>query len=131
MERRPEEVVKITITKEAEAQLMRVMDRVNDGFEAGRINRQELVSWAVLQFAQECNADVIRAIRQDHFDEVAFLESILRQGKETGKLPQEIRSALKLHLGMETPGKKTGKKALTQTYINDVVNANEPIQTPS
>lgn len=130
-EQRLEEVVKITMSKEAETQLTRVMERVNDGFEAGRINRQELASWAVLRFAQECNADVIRSIRQEHFDEVAFLESVLRRGKETGKLPQEIRNALKLHLGMEPQSKKPSKRALTQDYINDVVLADGQVQANS
>lgn len=116
-----EEVVKITISKEAEINLGQILGRVNDGFDAGRINRQELASWALNQFAQGCDADQLRMIRQEHFDEFAFLESILKRGKENGKLPADIKTALKAYMGVEFQAKRVSKKSLTQTYINDVV----------
>ena len=43
-EKKLDEVVKITISKEAESNLVQVLKRVNDGFDAGRINRQELAA---------------------------------------------------------------------------------------
>lgn len=115
-----EEVVKITVSKEAEIQLLKVLDRVNNGFEAGRINRQELASWAIIQFAQECPPETIKAIRQDHFDEFSYLESILRKGKESGNLPLEIRNALKQQMGIDVQTRKPPKKIVAQSYTNDV-----------
>jgi hypothetical protein len=114
-----ETVVKITISKESEQRLADVLERVNDGFEAGKVNRQDLASWVIRRFAEECDADIIKAIRQEYFDEFAFLEGILKRSKETGKLPPELRNALKQHLGVEAPSRK-GKKNLTANYINDV-----------
>ncbi len=35
-----EDIVKITIRKEAEERLVQVLERVNNGFEAGKVNRQ-------------------------------------------------------------------------------------------
>ncbi len=117
-------IVKITISKEAEARLADVMERVNNGFEAGKVNRQDLASWALRRFSEECDGDIIKAIRQEFFDEFSFLEGILKRAKETGKLPAELRNALKQHLGAETAPRKN-KKPLTTTYINDVVDENE------
>ncbi len=119
-----ESIVKITISKEAETRLADVMERVNDGFEAGKVNRQDLASWALRRFSEECDSETVKAIRQDFFDEFAFLEGILRRCKETGKLPAELRNALKQHLGAETAPRKS-KKSLTQNYINDVVGQDE------
>ncbi|HAR43296.1 MAG TPA: hypothetical protein DCS07_11820 [Bdellovibrionales bacterium] len=124
-ERKAEEVVKITISKDAEVNLVRILERVNDGFEAGRINRQELASWALMRFAEDCADDTIRSIRMEYFDEMAFLESILKKSKESGKLPPEIKNALKQHMGIENQAKRPVKKTLTTSYTNDVVMGNE------
>ena len=124
-----DEIVKITISKDAEQKLAEVLDKVCDGFTAGKVNRQDLASWAILRFAEDCNADLIKAIRQDHFNEFALLESILKRSKEDGKLPSELSNALRQHLGLEASHRKPGKKALTTNYINDVVTKDD--KTPS
>jgi hypothetical protein len=120
-----EEIVKITVNKEAEEKLMAVIEKVNNGFDSGKVNRQDLASWALTYFANICDAEIIKAIRQDHFDEFAMLEAILRRGKEQGKLPTELRNILRQQLTSDLPSRKSSKKQLTSDYINDVVQENE------
>jgi len=122
-----EDIVKITISREAEEKLSEVLAEVNNGFDAGRVNRQQLATWALIRFGQDCTEDMIRSIRADHFDEIALLESILRRGKHTGELPQELKSALRTHLKSTSAPRKQSKKSLTDTYINDVNLKNEHI----
>jgi len=116
------EIVKITISKEAELRMAEVLERINDGFAAGKVNRQDLASWALKRFAEECNADLINAVREDHFNEFALLESILRRGKEDGKLPPGLSAALKQCIGVDASSRKAPKKPLTKNNINDVVS---------
>jgi hypothetical protein len=128
-ESKTDEIVKITVNKDAEEKLMVVMEKVNNGFDAGKINRQDLASWALTYFANVCDHEIIKAIRQDHFDEFTVLEAILRRGKEQGKLPSELRNLLRQQLTTDLPSRKTSKKLLTSSCINDVVEDNERIGT--
>ena len=120
-----EEIVKITVNKEAEEKLMNVMEKVNNGFDSGKVNRQDLASWALNYFASICDAEVIKAIRQDHFDEFAMLEAILKRGKEQGKLPTELRNILRQQMTSDLPSRKSTKKQLTSNSINDAIVDNE------
>lgn len=120
-EKQTEDVVKITVRREAEEKLAQVLERVNNGFEAGRVNRQELAGWIFTRFAKDCDSEVVKAIRQDHFDEFAMLESLLKKSKEQGQLPSDLKFLLRQHVGMEAPQKRSGKSALTKNYINDVI----------
>ena len=124
-EMKTEEIVKITVSKEAEEKLMAVIEKVNNGFDAGKVNRQDLASWALIQFASMCDSEMIKVIRQDHFDEFAVLEAILRRGKEQGKLPVELRNILRQQMTSDLPSRKSTKKQLTSSYINGVVKDDE------
>ena len=81
--------------------------------------------------ARGCDADQIRAIRQDHVDEFAFLESILKRSRELGKLPVEIRNALKAQMGIDFQSKRPAKKSLTSSYVNDVIRGDAEDQKTS
>lgn len=85
---------------------------MNDGFEGGRVSRQDLIGWVLARFAEECGEPDIRAIRQDHFNEIAFLEVCLRKSKLAGSLPSDLRKLLLAQAGLEDPGKKTTKKSV-------------------
>ncbi len=120
-ELKTEEIVKITVSKEAEEKIMAVIEKVNHGFDAGRVNRQDLASWALIRFAKSCEADTIKEIRQDHFDEFAVLESILKRSKEQGQLPQELKDLVRSQLNLFSTPRRAGKKSLTKNYINDAI----------
>jgi len=124
-EMKTEEIVKITVSKEAEEKLMAVIEKVNNGFDAGKVNRQDLASWVLIRFAKECGLETIKEIRQDHFDEFAVLESILKRSKEQGQLPQELKDLVRGQLNSFTAPRRAGKKPLTKNYINDAIESGQ------
>ncbi len=101
-----EEIQRITVSRDAQAALGNIVDRVNDGFTGGKVNRTQMANWILLRFNSELNDAQIREIRAEHFDEVAMLESILRQAKETGKIPLDFKALLQKQLGIEEVGRK-------------------------
>jgi hypothetical protein len=101
-----EELQRITVSKEAQNALGSILDRVNDSFAGGRVNRTQMANWILLRFNIELDEVQIKEIRAEHFDEVAMLESILRQAKESGKVPSEFKALLQKQLGMDEPSKK-------------------------
>ncbi len=118
-EQKTEEIHRITVSKAAERALAGIMERVNEGFDGGRVNRTQVANWILLRFEDKLSEADIREIRSEHFDEVSLLESILRKAKETGKVPQEFRGLLQQHLGLDAPAKKASRSRLTKNNIND------------
>jgi hypothetical protein len=120
-ELKTEEIHRITVSKAAEEAIVAIMERVNDGFEGGRVNRTQIASWVVLHFNENYGDSEIKDIRSENFDEVAMLESILRRAKKTGKVPSDIKGLLQRHLGLEEAPKKK-KKALQGDVTNDYID---------
>lgn len=110
--RKTDEIVKITVSKESEQKLMELLKTVNDGFASGRVNRQDLASWILINFCSQCDETQVENIRADHFDEIMMFESILKKSKETGVLPPEFQALLKQQVG--TTGRSKSRKALTK-----------------
>lgn len=125
MNNKEEVVAKITVTKEAEEAVSQVVSKVNEGFEAGRVNRQDVASWILSRFVENFSEIDIQQIRSAFFNEIALLEAILKKAKQSGNIPTELKAAL---LGQMTvtasPGKK-GKRSLTKEFINDELKGNE------
>jgi hypothetical protein len=102
-----EKVQRIAVSKEAQCSLKAVTDRVNDGFMGGKINLVQMANWILHRFQNELDEAQIKEIRAEHFDEVAMLESVLRQAKESGKVPSYFKSLLQKQLGFdESPKRK-------------------------
>ena len=112
-----DEFVKVTISKKAEGTTSDLLAKVNNEFEGGRISRQDLISWVLTRFAEECSEPDIRAIRADHFDEIALLELCLKKSKQAGSLPSDLRKLLLAQAGLEDPAKKVTKKPV-DTKVN-------------
>ena len=79
------EIAKFTGSLEMEQAVERMATTVNDGFTGGRVTRHNLISWAVLYFEKNSFQECVERIRQDHFDQMAYLESVLRQAKQAKK----------------------------------------------
>jgi hypothetical protein len=92
--------------------LTNIVDRVNDGFNGGRVSRIQALSWLLIRQAESLSETMIQEIRTEFFDEVAMLEAILRQAKANGKLPQELRGLLQKQVGLSEEPKKKLKKHL-------------------
>ena len=104
-----EQIAKVTITTKAENLMRELVAKVNDGFEFGRLNRHQLMSWILTRFAEEHSDTEIRAIRSDHFDEIALLEMSLKRFKQAGGLPPELKKLLLVQAGLDDLGKKRAK----------------------
>ncbi len=109
--KRSEEIAKITVSKEAEEKLSALVQKVNDGFTSGKVNRQDLASWLLMKFCSAQDEALIENIRADHFDEIMMFEAILKKSKETGVLPPEFQALMKQQIG--TNGRTKTKKPLT------------------
>jgi len=98
---------RIVVSNESLGALKAIMDKVNDGFNGGRVNQTELANWIILHFQSELNESHIKEIRAEYFDEVAMLENILKQAKESGKVPVDFKVLLQKQLGLdESPKRK-------------------------
>lgn len=105
-----EEIVKITITKEAGENLNQFLVQVNEGFEAGKVNRQDIASWIICYFKKSFGESEIQQIRKEFFKESTLLQAIIKKAKTTGDMPDFIREALLKHWSGETPSKKATKR---------------------
>ena len=106
-------VQRIVVSNESWVALKAITDKVNDGFNGGRVNQTEIANWIISRFQSELDEAKIKEIRAEHFDEVAMLESVLRQAKESGKVPTDFKALLQRPLGLEEPMKRRAKSALT------------------
>lgn len=97
---------RIVVSNESLAALKIIIDKVNDGFNGGRVNQTEIANWIILRFQSELDEAQIKEIRAEYFDEVAMLESILKQAKESGKVPTDFKSLLQKQLGLDEPTKR-------------------------
>ncbi len=78
-------IAKLTGSIEMDQALDRMAQAVNDGFAGGKVSRHDLVSWIVLYFEKESFQGSVEKIREDHFDQVMYLQSVLREAKRAQK----------------------------------------------
>lgn len=104
---------RIVVSNESLSALKVIIDKVNDGFNGGRVNQTEIANWIILRFQSELDEAQIKEIRAEHFDEVAMLESILKQAKESGKVPTDFKALLQKQIGLDESPKKKASRALT------------------
>jgi Fe-S cluster assembly ATPase SufC len=104
---------RIVVSNESLVALKAIIDKVNDGFNGGKVNQTEIANWIILRFQSELDESQIKDIRAEHFDEVAMLENILKQAKESGKVPTDFKSLLQKQFGLDEPTKRKTRSALT------------------
>lgn len=117
--------IKITVTKEAGEILVELVGKANEGFEGGRINRQNLASFIIEKFKANFSDKDMTQLRQLHYDDAAMLEAMYRKMKETGEVPEFLRDALRKQFQVSDDAPKRTKKPLTKEYINDVLLKHE------
>ena len=78
-------IAKFTGSLEMDQALDRMLQRTNDGFTGGRVTKHDLVSWVILNFEKDAFSESIDKISQDHFDQVTYLEAVLREAKRARK----------------------------------------------
>lgn len=113
---------RLTINRAAENVLVRAVERVNDGYQGGKVNRNQVAVWAIQRFGENLADEEIKEIRAEYLDEFSAFEAVLRRAKDSGKLPAELKAFIQKQMGLEEPLKKKPKKGLPNTIINDDVS---------
>jgi hypothetical protein len=116
-------LAKIAISREADRALMEVLDRVADGFEAGKATKQDLASYLILRFSKDCAESEIHGIRALFFNPILLMEATLKKAKETGILPDSIKNLFfdQFMESQSQPAAKRIKKVLRSNNIKDNV----------
>lgn len=114
---------RLTINRAAEMALVGAVDRVNDGYAGGKVNRNQIAIWAIQRFSEDLADDEIKEIRAEHLDEFSAIESVLRRAKASGKLPPELKAFIQKQMGFDEAPKKKSKKNLPGNIINDDISA--------
>ena len=73
---------KIQLSSQAEQAVEEMWKLINEGFLSGRVTKRQLVAWIILDFQNKRFAASMKKIRDDHFDELAHLRSLVKQAEE-------------------------------------------------
>jgi len=131
-----EEILKITVTKEAGDSLNTVLSKANEGFDAGKITRQDIASWILIRFEKSFDESDIQQIRNEFFSEKVLLETILKRVKSSGEVPEFLRDVLKKNWqgisegqGAESPShRRAAKKSETSKIKVKTENSNQNLE---
>lgn len=121
----PENIVKITVTKEAGEILAGFVDRANEGFAAGKITRQDFASFLVEKAKAWLTEKDYTQIRHAHYDDVSMFEAMYRRMRETGEIPEFMREAMRKQFQVTDDAAKKSKKTLTKEFISDELKESE------
>ena len=121
-------IAKIGASTEADGVLDRMLHKINDGFTGGRVTKNDLASWIILYFEKHSLDGAIDKIRKDHFDQLAYLESVVKEMKQARKsgssmpdinaLLAPVASQIKLISAQDKPGSKRGRPKLNSDQNN-------------
>ncbi len=120
---------KIAITKEADRALIEMYNRISEGFDSGRVTKQDVASQMILRFALACKESDIQDLRKKFFDPILAIEAKLRKAKETGFLSEALKEILYDEFMTQHPqsSAKRSKKTLPADIITDKVGLNQEI----
>jgi hypothetical protein len=115
---------RVIISQESSRCLDELADRVNSGFDAGKVTRPQILNWVLRRFAETAGDEEVQELRAAHFDRIAYLEALLKRAKETGVLPPELAAAAQPPCASPQAQKKY-KRALTKNITNDEIIKDE------
>ena len=113
----------IRISDEADRAVDRMVEEVNNEFDGGSVNRTELLSLIVLRFEKHLFKKSIPIIRKIHFDQLAYLESLvlkMKRAKSNGDPLNNISELL---------GKAYAKNDIKMKKVE--ANEEDPNKLPS
>ena len=101
----------IKISEEALQAVEKMLQIVNEGYLGGRVSRSDLVSQVLIEYEQKYLSGSIESIRQQSFDQLHYLETmvkLLKESRKTGQKvpPFEIPKNLETLIKDPKPGKK-------------------------
>lgn len=111
---------RVSISRTADAALAMIVERINDGFDGGKISRTNVANWIIQKFQASMSETDIREIRAEHFDELAVLEAVYMRARRGGQVPPELKAFLQKQIGLDDAPKKK-KKPLQSDVTNDYI----------
>ena len=102
-------ISKIGVLKDSDQAIDRMLLKINEGYHGGRVTKVDLASWIILHFETHVLENSIEKIRRDHFDQVTYLESVIREMKRARKVGNETPD-LSILLAPITSSKTVQKK---------------------
>lgn len=115
-------IAKITAAQGADEALDRMVKAANEGFNGGKVTKHELTSWIINYFEESCFTKCLEKIRQEFFDEVTYLESIVQQMKRARKNGETAPDLAPLISKLSPETRKPvarGAKRQSETLSND------------
>ena len=88
---------KLAASHDADQALESMLIKINDGFQGGKVTKGELLSWVLIRFQDRHLTSAIDEIRREHFDEIAYLQSVIktaRMAKRTSDGPADLAKLL-------------------------------------
>lgn len=76
---------KITCSLEADQALNKMLKITNNDYTGGQVTKNNLTSWIILHFESNFTPKAIERLRKEHFDQVAYLDSVVKQLKRARK----------------------------------------------
>ena len=104
---------KIAVTSDSDAALTQALERVNKNNTGGRVTKTDLASWFFLKGAADLNDQSIEEIRMAHFNQVIYLESLIKKLKQTNRdtLSLDEISSLQSMMKQQNTKRKNSSKS--------------------
>jgi hypothetical protein len=116
-------LAKIAISTASDEALSKSLERVNQNFDGGRVSKTDLASWFLIQGTKSLDDSSVEEIRQAHFNQVTYLETLVKKLKTTGRdsLAASEVATLQAMLSQQST-KKRGKTSTKQieSTVDDV-----------
>lgn len=74
------QLYRLNLTNDSHEALVRMTEKINQGFVGGRVAKHEVAAWILTKFEASLERN-LSAIRRAHFDDVAYMQAILQQKK--------------------------------------------------
>ncbi|MGZ3771362.1 MAG: hypothetical protein ACXWRG_17055 [Bdellovibrio sp.] len=116
--------IQITVTLDCESALSDQLDKVNEGFEFGRVTRKQLAVYLLEKGLREFNDDDVQAVRQSTLTDILILDHLYRQAKESGVVPDALKEILWKTMNL-TGATKKPKKSIQSKYSNAILKNEE------
>lgn len=101
--------VQITVTLECERKLHVWLQRINQGFDLGRVTRKHLATYTIEKMLSDFSGEDIQAVRQSTLTDFALLDKMYREAKASGVVPEALRDFLWKSMNLTQSPKRSKK----------------------
>ena len=117
-EKSEDKCTRLGVSQSADQVLEALLLRINNKFLGGRVGKSELAEWLIIKSPAFFTEDMIQEVRSIYFDERAAFKNMILRIKDTGQIPQELRTLLQRENGVD---KQTLKKKSKSTNSVDSI----------